>query len=192
MENIMSNLLSSYTRILNVLQTIEPADNFLNQCRVPKLSDKELIALNLAAECLGIDSERYLFKRLPKVLALRIERSVFNRRKRALMNKIEQLRQQMAEQIIPNEAYHIVDSMPLEVCKWSRSKRSSICQDYDDIRPDYGYCAAQKSGFYGFKLHTVCTVQGVFKSLDISPASTHDIHYLEQVKTQFSGLCDDR
>ena len=181
----MSNLLSSYTRILTALQTIEPADNFLNQCRIPKLSDKELIALNLAAECLGIDSERYLFKRLPPTLACRIERSVFNRRKRSLTFKIEHFRQVIADQIIPNEPYHIVDSMPLEVCKWSRSKRSTICQERDDVIPNYGYCAAQKTGFYGFKLHAVCTIQGVFKALDISQASTHDLNYLNQVKSQF-------
>ena len=183
---MMSNLLDCYTRILSVLHELEPADNFLDQRRIPKFSDKELLALNLAAECLGIDSERYLFKRLPDQITSCIERSVFNRRKRRLNDKLDRLRQQIADQLIPTEEYHIVDSMPLEICKWSRSKRSTFCQEHEDITPDYGYCAAQKIGFYGFKMHAVCTVQGVFKSLAISPASTHDIHYLEHVKTQFS------
>ena len=190
----MSNLIACYTRILSALHELEDADNFLDQRRIPKFSDKELLALNLAAECLGIDSERYLFKRLPDQITSRIERSVFNRRKRRLSYKLDRLRQQLADQIIINEQYHIVDSMPLEVCKWSRSKRSTVCQEHEDIIPDYGYCAAQKTGFYGFKMHAVCTVQGVFKSLAISPASTHDIHYLEQVKSQFSDcvLIGDR
>ncbi len=56
----MSNLLRSYTRIHTLLHELESNDNFLNQARLPKLTDKQLIALNLAAEALGIDSERYL------------------------------------------------------------------------------------------------------------------------------------
>jgi len=51
----MSNLQCSYTRILSLLHELEPDDYFLSQIRLPKLSDKELIALSLAAESLGID-----------------------------------------------------------------------------------------------------------------------------------------
>ena len=59
----MSNLMKSYTRILAQLHELDSGDYFLKQIRLPRLTDKELIVLNLAAECLGIDSERYLFKR---------------------------------------------------------------------------------------------------------------------------------
>ena len=52
-------------------------------------------ALNLAAEALGIDSERYLFKQLPDQLKPMIERSVCNRRRRSLAFKIEKFRQAM-------------------------------------------------------------------------------------------------
>lgn len=62
----MSNLESSYNKILAALHEIEPKDNFLNQIRIPKLSDKELIALSLTAEYLAIDSECDLFRRLPE------------------------------------------------------------------------------------------------------------------------------
>ena len=60
----MSNLLRSYTRIHALLHKLESDHNFLNQVRLPKLTDKQLIAQNLATEVLGIDSERYLFKQL--------------------------------------------------------------------------------------------------------------------------------
>ncbi len=41
--------------------------------------------------------------------------------------------------------------------------------------------------FYGYKLHAICSLNGVFQSIDISPASVHDIHFLKDVKTQ---MCD--
>jgi hypothetical protein len=60
----MSNLLRSYTKILSLLHDIEPKDNFFMHRRPPKLSDKQLLALSLATETLGIDSERYLSRRV--------------------------------------------------------------------------------------------------------------------------------
>jgi len=122
----MSNLHSVYSKILGLLHEIEQQDNFLNQIRLPKLSDKELIALSLAAESLGIDSEHFLFKQLPTEIEDRIERSVYNRRVRRLSHKLEDLRQKMAQQISSNSELYIVDSMPLEVCKLSRAMRSEI------------------------------------------------------------------
>ena len=155
-DNDMSNLHASYTKILSLLHELEPKDNYLNQIRIPKVSDKELIALNLAAESLAIDSERYLFKCLPAFLHTQIERSVYNRRKRNLGFKIEQFRQQIPRHISALDTHHIIDSMPLEVCKLSRSARSKVCADHIEAAPDYGYCAAQKMHYYGYKIHAVC------------------------------------
>ncbi len=183
----MSNLHDSYTKILSLLHDIEPNIYFLNQKRKPKLNDIELIALNLAAECLGIDSERYLFTLLPTPLKLKIERTVYNRRRRKLAFKIESFRQKISTIVVPVEDYHIIDSMPLEVCKYSRSSRSKVCQENTESSPSFGYCAAQKLSYFGYKIHAVCTVQGVIKLFDISKASVHDIHYLHDVKHQLDN-----
>jgi len=107
----MSNLHDSYSKILSLLHDIESNSYFLNQKRKPKLNDTELIALNLAAECLGIDSERFLFTLLPQPLKAKIDRTVYNRRRRKLAFKIEFFRQKIAS----IEDYHVIDSMPLEV-----------------------------------------------------------------------------
>ena len=184
--NDMSNLCVSYNKVLGLLHELEPQDNFLNQIRTPKLSDKQLIALSLAAESLGIDSERHLFKQLPATVAGQIDRSVFNRRRRQLAFKVGQLRQRMASALAPSENYHFVDSMPLEICRFGRAKRLRICKETDGARPDYGYCAVHKAYYFGYKLHAVCAPNGAIKTFDISSASTHDIHYLNDLKTQLS------
>jgi len=84
----MSNLSEFYTRTLALLNERQPMDNFRAQNRQPKLSDKGVIALSLAAECCGIDSERHLFKQLPNNLNGQIDRSVYNRRRRGLCEVI--------------------------------------------------------------------------------------------------------
>jgi len=99
----MSNLCVSYNKILGLLHELEPQDNFLNQIRTPKLSDKQLIALAFAAESSGVDSERHLFKQLPATVTGQIDRSVFNRWRRQLAFKIEYFRQQMVSMLAPSE-----------------------------------------------------------------------------------------
>ena len=146
----MSNLHETYTKILSLLHEIEPNTYFLNQKRKPKLNDTELNALNLAVECLGIDSERNLFTLLPASLKNKIERTVYNRRRRKLAFKIELFRQQISTIIVPAEDYHIVDSMPLEICKYSSSSRTKVCQENIESSPSFGYCAAQKLRFMIF------------------------------------------
>lgn len=181
----MNNLKQSYEVILTVLRKVEQKDNFLSQIRTPKLSDIELIALVLTAEYLSIDSEYQLFRMMPEGIYGRIERSVFNRRKRKLFGIIEDIRNKIVNELVAFENYMIVDSMPLEVCKLSRATRSKICRENYDSAPDKGYCASQKLHYFGYKLHAVSTLKGVFKSFEITKASVHDIHYLKNIKQEF-------
>lgn len=183
----MNNFDANYNKILKVLKLITDKEQFLRQNRQPKLKDIELIALNLTAEYLSIDSECQLFRMLPEVLKGKIERSVYNRRKRKLFFAIDYLRHQLCEKLIEFENYFVVDSMPLEVVKLSRSARSKICKEDFYSSPNRGFCASQNMHFYGYKIHAVCSVEGVFKSFDISKASVHDIHYLKDIKNQLNN-----
>lgn len=178
----MNNFIANYGKILETLQQVEKKMNFLNQKRKPKLSDIELIAIDLTAEYMGIDSEHQLFRVLPVSLNSKIERSVYNRRKRKLFYPRERIRKQVADKISSNSDYYIVDSMPLEVCKLSRSSRKGICREDFETSPDNGYCATQKMYYYGYKLHAACDTDGVFSDFELTKASVHDIHYLKNVK----------
>lgn len=80
----MNNFTRNYKKILETLQSVENRMNFLNQKRKPQLPGIELIAIDLTSEFFGVDSERDLFRKLPDNLASKVERSVYNRRKRGL------------------------------------------------------------------------------------------------------------
>ena len=183
----MSNLDASYNLILNNLREISGIEDFYFKPIKPKLSDIELISLMILAEFKSIDSEHQLFREIKGFeIGPNIERSVYNRRKRKLFPFIEEIRMKMVDKLNESENYFIVDSMPLEVCKISRSFRSKICKDVDYAYPNKGFCASQNLHFYGYKLHAVCSISSVFQSFDISPASVHDIHYLQDIKLQMS------
>lgn len=181
----MHNFTANYEKILKVLKELEfKNENFLVQIRKPKLTDLKIIAINLTSEYMSIDSEHQLFRILPLEIKSLIDRSVYNRRKRKLFVYLEDIRKRLSDKFNESEQYFIVDSMPLEVCKLSRSSRSKICKETDYAHPNRGYCASQKMHYYGYKLHAICSVKGVFQSLDISPASVHDVHYLKDIKQQ--------
>lgn len=135
----------NYYKILSVLNQVEGENSFFNQIRKPKLSDKELISINLTAEYMGVDSESQLFRISPKFLFSKIERSVYNRRKQKLFPFQEHIRQKLALRFNAFEDVFIVDSMPLEVCKLSRSMRSTVCKKDSFSSPDRGYCASQST-----------------------------------------------
>ena len=199
MHNIKNTFDKFHNIILEILQPdIDSQGNFIKPGVVPKFSDTEIIALSLASECLSIDSENYLFGKLkteyrndfPNL----IDRSQYNVRRRKLLQRIEFVRDKMANKLISQENIFIVDSMPVEVCKLSRSRRSKVCKENFETAPDKGFCSAQNSFYYGYKLHGICSANGIFNSFDLTKASVHDIHYLQDVKEQISNahLLGDR
>jgi len=183
----MNNFKANYNKILEVLNTITKKEDFLIQKRKPKLKDIELIAMNLTAEYMGIDSECQLFREISIDLKNKIERSVYNRRKRKLFFAMEFIRNELSNKFNEFESYFVVDSMPLEVVKLSRANSSKICKEEFYSAPNRGFCASQNMHYYGYKIHAVCSIEGVFKSFDISKASVHDIHYLKDIKEQFNN-----
>lgn len=88
---------------------------------------------------------RTTFKQLPETLSGLIERSVYNRRRRALHLHVENLRQQVVAYLDKEKSQplFLIDTMPVEVCKLARVYRSRISQESPDTAPDTGYCAAQ-------------------------------------------------
>lgn len=192
MHNIKTNFDKFYSIVHNILKNqVTEEGNFIRCGKRPKFSDLEVITLSLVSEALGIDSENYLFGKLKKDFRADfpnlIHRSQYNVRRKKLFNKIDEVRTLMAKEIINEDIIYIVDSMPLEVCKISRARRSKICKEEFETSPDKGYCAAQKSFYYGYKLHGLCSFNGVFTSFDMTKASVHDIHYLKDVKEQIKN-----
>ncbi len=155
----MNNLIQNYNFILDEFKKISTEENFYYKPIKPKLSDLELITLNITAEYCGVDSEYQLFRDL-KGTSLNglIERGVYNKRKRKLFMHIDNLRKKLVQKLNGAQVYFIIDSMPLEVCKNARAARSKICKEQQYAFPNHGFCAAQNSRYYGYKLHAVCSI----------------------------------
>ncbi len=192
----MHNIKTNFDKIIEVIkeiikEEINEKGNYLRRGSVPKFSDIEVIALSITSECLGIDSENYLFSKLNNEyrddFKNLISRRQYNDRRKLLFEKTEQVRSRLSERLNSQADVFAIDSMPLEICKLSREARNKMGKESEKHSPDKGYCASQKKYFFGYKLHSVCSAAGVVQSLDLTKASVHDVHYLKDVQELFSN-----
>ena len=193
--SIMHNLSTNFDKFLNITKSIfknriNGFDNFHLYRNNPKMSDCQIIALALTGESLGIDSENYFWTKLKNDYSIEfpnlIDRSNYNRRRKKLYPFILELNKSIADKLNQDEDVYLVDSIPVPVCQIAREKSSKICKENFETSPDKGYSAVSKSYYYGYKLHLVISMKGVFQSMDLTKASVHDIHYLSDIKQ--SGL----
>jgi len=191
----MHNLKTNFDKFFNITKSVfkdrlNQADNFCFYPNKPKQSDCEIIALSVTGESIGIDSGNYFWGKLksdhkndsPRL----IDRSNFNRRRKRLYPFIEELNKHLADTLNELKDVYLVDSIPVPVCQIAREKQSKICKENFETAPDKGYSAVSKSYYYGYKLHLVTSVRGVFQSMDLTKASVHDVYYLSEIKN--SGL----
>ena len=192
----MYNLVSNFTKILsivkkNLMDILDEHGNLTKPGNKPKFSDAEVITLSLLSEALMFDSEHYLFKVLNNNFRTAfpnlIDRSGYNRRRKYLNGLTERVWRSLVKELSFGEDTFVIDSMPIQSCKFSRAKRSRVFQEQYETAPDYGYCAAQKQTYFGYKLHGLASLNGIITDFELTKASVADIHYLKEIKYQYAG-----
>lgn len=186
----MHNITQVYQKFLSLAKIsfnaeIKTNGNFRKYPNPPKMSDIEIIALSLAAEELGIDSENLLFQKLKNEYKLDfpqlIDRTNFNRRRRGLQQYFMDFCRINAEIIEKDNSTILIDSMPVPICRNGRAGKSKACREQLEVQPSFGYEAAHKSRFFGFKVHFICSQSGLPLDFSLMSAKVHDIKYLEHL-----------
>ena len=122
--------------------------------------------------------------------------SRFSRRLHALGQWLEGIVELICSMFAQGEAF-IIDSIPVPVCKRVRAARCAkigIIAITDGKRlpprPYYGYCTAKKEKFYGWRLHLICTREGIPVAFQMLPAGLHDLTAIHELTFQLSeGAC---
>ena len=188
----MHNLYERFVKILDICKNIgkdlvNKNGNIPRRGVVPKFSDMEVLSLSMTSESLCIDSEAYLFSILigyKKEFPNLISRRQYNDRRKLTHNLCETIRKRMADCIDGGEDYFCIDSKPIEVCRVAREKRCTMRKNDYSKAPSFGYCASQKTHYYGYKLHVLCSLSGVIRSYNLTKESVHDINYLQDIKLE--------
>jgi hypothetical protein len=140
-----------------------------------EMSDSEIITLALIMDYLPFPGESqfigFIRANYRQWFPTLLERSQFNRRLRRLEHKMEMLRRTWVGQLGGFDAdSFVIDTKPIPVVGYRRSKRHS---DFNGSA-DYGYCAARKMKYFGYKLVVLSTLKGLPIAYDLVSANTDE------------------
>src|SRR5574341_216387 len=115
----------------------------------------------------------------------RLSISRFNRRLHQLAGWLPAILLIMGE-VFGQGTVFIVDSLPVPVCKRVRATRCRKVRG----RAYYGYCAAKREKFFGWRLPLVCSPEGLPVAFDMLPASYHDLTPVHELTVNLpTGAC---
>ena len=140
------------------------------------LSDAEVLTVAVvAAQAFGNHQRRALDMLYHLgYLTTRLSPSRLNRRLHALAAWLPLLVETVAAGVVQAQAAicdFVIDSLPVPVCQRVRAGRCGKVRGRDYC----GYCAAKNAKFFGWRLHLVCTTDGVPVACVLLPASYHDL-----------------
>lgn len=155
----------------------------------PKLSDSEVITMEVVGEFLGIDTDKGIYeffsRHYPEWFPqlLEVHRTTFARQAANLWKVKERiwqrtLRDEFAEgpqgERVP--PLMVIDSLAIPVCKKSRSYRCKTMGELSERGRD-----SNLGEFLGMRAHVLVMWPGVVLRADVSPANVHDLHLAERL-----------
>ncbi len=151
------------------------------------LSDSEIITIAICGEIIGIDSERAWFnfvkRNLRHLFPKMCDRTRFNRTRRNLLQVMNLIFAKISSYL--KDEFLIADSFPLEVCKFGRAH---FCKAFKCEGATYGYCAAKKQTYFGYKVHALTTIDGAVMIFEITPANVDDRNGLRDMVSDFTDF----
>jgi hypothetical protein len=160
-------IIATFTIIDDVLTALGHRDHCLARARD---SEVLLVAVIAAADFQNHHERTLVILRRLGYLSGALSISRFNRRLHRLAHWLPLLAEVLGR-LFENEPCLIIDSLPVPVCKRVRARRCGKVRGAEYC----GYCAAKKEKFFGWRLHLVCTPEGLPVRYTLLPAAYHDL-----------------
>ena len=152
----------------------------------PRLSDSEVITMEIVGEFLGIDTDKGIFtyfKRhyphyFPKMRE--VHRTTFARQAANLWVIKERLWQHLLEDELVlgggEEPLMVIDSFPIPVCNKSRSYKCKVMRELSERGRD-----TNLGKFLGLRAHVVIMWPGIIVRANVCGANVHDLRLAERL-----------
>jgi Transposase DDE domain len=156
----------------------------------PKLSDAEVLTIEIVGEFLGIDTDKavrlfFVWHYAEWFPALgEVHRTTFARQAANLWKAKERLWQELLALAPHDPAFALCDSMPLPACLFARAYRCSRFKG----EAAFGKDTLLKQTFYGFRLHLRVCWPGLITRFSVAPANAHELSVLPEVVQGTRGL----
>ncbi len=158
--NLSDFFLVTYVIIDDLYHQITPDEiRFRRNYFQVKLSYNEMITLALVGELQFITSEKdwmsFVRKNYKHLFPNLCDRTRFKRTRSNLSSVIEAIRIELGISLdYYNADFLIVESMPIPICELGRAHFTKYFKELGV----YGYYASKKKTYYGFKLHTLVSL----------------------------------
>ena len=154
----------------------------------PTLGDEEVMTIELCGEFFKLGGDQEIFDHFQTHYREWFpgwrDRSTFVRQAANLWQVKAAIQQQVTVVSGPaDDPVQVIDTLPLPVCVYTRSRRDR-CFKPD---ADYGYGAAKRLKYYGFKLGLRLSRTGMITHFPLLPARPHDIQLLDDLLEGFVG-----
>jgi hypothetical protein len=141
----------------------------------PTFSDSEMLTLMLAIDFFEFTSERryraFIAANYRDLFPQLLDQSQYNRRARSLRYLLNELRQDWASELgVQGENHFLLDTTPVIVVGYRRDKSHSNFRG----SAEYGYCAARRMKYFGYKLVMLTTLDGTPYSFELVSANTDE------------------
>ena len=163
----------------------------IRQCGpAPKLSDAEVITIEIVGEFLGLDTDKAIFRYFRRHYAEwfptlgEVHRTTFARQAANLWKVKEHLWQELLSYTPHDPAFALCDSMPLPACLFARAYR---CKRFKG-EAAFGKDTLLRQTFYGFRVHARVSWPGVITHISVAPANVHELRVLPEIIEGTSGL----
>jgi hypothetical protein len=160
-------IIATFTIIADVLAALGHRDH----CLARAADSEVLLVAVIAATYFQNHHERALsVLKAMHYLSGPLSISRFNRRLHRLADWLPLLAEVLGR-CFDHAGCLIIDSLPVPVCKRVRARRCRKVRGAAYC----GYCAAKHEKFFGWRLHLVCTLEGIPVRYSLLPAACHDL-----------------
>lgn len=175
--NLDDFIITCFCVIDEMMPMIPKAHRLRARGPAPKLSDSEVLTMEVVGSYLGLSQDKELFDYFQRHYrhffpALgSLHRTTFVRQAANLWVVKEHLWCWLRDEVIPHDPLmSIVDSVPLPVCRFARAP---WCVRFRG-QASYGKDHADRQTFYGFRLHAQLSWPGLLTRVFLAPANASD------------------
>ena len=182
-------IIAVYCCIDDRLKRYFSANSYRTRGFSPKLSDSEVITMEVVGEFLGMDQDKqiwsYFLRHWKSWFPDLGHRSTFVRQAANLWAIKQILQKQLARDLGAfDDPVHIVDGFPIPVCLFARARRKSCFKG----AAGYGRCPSKQNVYFGFKGHLAITLDGLISSFVLTPANVEEHQVVEDMLSSIKGL----
>lgn len=177
-----------------IIKTYVYVDDFLKKTPrlrkrgpAPKLSDAEVITLEIVGEFLGLGTDKQIFEYFKNHwghwFPFLNTRVTFIRQGANLFQTKEALRKKIVLQRASRSSVFLCDGLPIPTCHKKRVRQKNHFQGY----ASFGYCAAKEESYFGFKGHLLTTKEGLIMGFTFTAANVDERLVVPELTEGLSG-----